>query len=734
VKPLLILLGALFTAAASLSAGLLLFQRLRLKLYRQEVYPYAFVTGSAVFSLLIFALAAMGVLSTWTIIPSGILLIGISIRTRAWKRTGPAPPRLSRWWLLFFSTVLSAYGTVYLAYAVAPEVSPDGSAYHLGLVSRYLRQHGFGWITTNMYANLSMGIEMLYISAFSIGKHPAAAVLHLLFLVDLPLMILAFARRHGQPVAGITAGLLVYCSPVFGQDGSTAYIDVALAAVAFCLFCFLQIWAQERARSLLVPVGLLAGFAYACKLTAFVAVPYALAFVLYNLLRARQPLWKPLFVLSACAATMILPWIVKNSVVVGNPFSPFFNRWFPNPYVSIVFEEEYIRGLRSYEGVNSTAQIPAELTIRGGRLNGLLGPAFLLAPAALVAARWPLGRQLLLAGAVFASTYPANIGTRFIMAAIPFLALGMGMVFSHWRVSAAVVAFHVLSSWYSVIPYYAAEHAWRIGEFRLDQALRRESDDEFLRRALPGYGAAQLVNERVPRNGKVLQFQGVAEAYVEREVLTCYQAALNNMLCETWASGTELYYLPSRDWKFEFAEITTRKLRLIQTARSQDVWSVSELRILGPSGEIPRQADWRIKASRNPWDVQLAFDNCPTTRWKAWERAEPGMFLEIDFGEPTKVTGVLASIAGDNPRTTGRVDFETEPDRWQTIAQKPEDVPVPPLLNSRRNAIDDIKRYGITHLVVDRNEFLSIDLFRNQAAWGIALVGETQYARLYRIE
>ena len=311
----------------------------------------------------------------------------------------------------------------------------------------------------------------------------------------------------------------------------------------------------------------------------------------------------------------------------------------------------------------------------------------------------------------------------------------MALVLTQWRMAAPVLAFHVIFSWPSMIELYDSG-GWRIDRLRHKQAFRSETEDGFLRRMLPGYAMGQLVNQHVPPDGKVLTYGGVAEAYTEREVLTCYMGGLNNMLCETWASGTQEYYLPARHWNFNFAQTRTQKLRLVQTATTDDIWSVSEVRVLSGSGEIERDPKWRIKASPNPWDVQLAFDNCPTTRWRAWQNSTPGLFLEIDFTTPTNVSGVVASISGDSASTTtGRVDVEVSPGRWQTVADKPaETPPAPPVLNARRNAIDDIKRYGITHLVVDRNEFISIDLFRNQTAWGITLVGETDSARLYRLD
>ncbi len=232
---------------------------------------------------------------------------------------------------------------VYFTNAMAPERSPDGSTYHLGLVARYMREHGFHRITTNMYANLSQGVEMLYLFAYAFGRHSAAALVHFCFLVTLPLAMLCYARRFGFPAAGAAGALLFFVSPVVGMDGTTAYNDVAVAAILFGVFYLLQIWDQERTGGLLVPIGLLAGFAYAAKYTALLAVPYALGFVAWKLLRARQQVLKPLLVISACALLMITPWVAKNWIWLDNPFSPFFNTIFPNPYVHVSLEREWTR-------------------------------------------------------------------------------------------------------------------------------------------------------------------------------------------------------------------------------------------------------------------------------------------------------------------------------------------------------------------------------------------------------
>ena len=50
------------------------------------------------------------------------------------------------------------------------------------------------------------GVEMLYLYAFSLGRHSAAAMVHLLFTLLSPLGMLAFGKRMGSPLAGAVGG------------------------------------------------------------------------------------------------------------------------------------------------------------------------------------------------------------------------------------------------------------------------------------------------------------------------------------------------------------------------------------------------------------------------------------------------------------------------------------------------------------------------------------------------
>ena len=139
-------------------------------------------------------------------------------------------------------------------------------------------------------------------------------------------------------------------------------------------------------------IGLLAGFSYAVKYTAGLALPFAAGS------DARAAIaWR--YALGACRNSG--PWLLRNWIWIGNPVAPFLNSWFPNRYWTGGAEHQYLAGLSQYPPFKSYYDFFLQLTVLGGLVPGMIGPAFLLLPLSLLALRHPHGRKLLLAGAVY---------------------------------------------------------------------------------------------------------------------------------------------------------------------------------------------------------------------------------------------------------------------------------------------------------------------------------------------
>ena len=733
-----ILFGAAFTVATAWAMGALLFRRLGVALGPHEEPLLAFITGSACLSEIVFFLSSVHMARTWVFLILGVIVLGLAcvgggLRSVIRWKSEPLIANVRARWVFF--GVCGIFAVLYFINALAPEASPDGSTYHLGTVLKYFRAHGFLRITTDIYASISEGVELLFLFAFSFGKHSSTAMLHYAFLIALTLLMVSYGRRIGHPVAGVAAAIFFYASPVVGLDGTIAYNDVALAAVLFSLFYLLQIWDETRDCGLLIPVGILAGWSYAIKYTAFLAVPYALAFVLWRLYRSHKPILRHLVIISGIVAVFVLPWIIKNWIWVGNPVSPFANQIFPNPYVHVSFEADYRRFMRIYN-LTSYSQIPLQLTVKGDILAGLFGPLFLLTPLALLALRFRAGRQLWLAAFIFGLPYATNVGTRFLIPSAPFLSLALALSFANWTwLLLGVAVLHAVSCWPDVLSRYCSPTAWRLNGIPLEAALRIEPQDQYLAMRLPEYSIARMVDRVVPRGERVFSFSSIAEAYTDRDILVRYEAALNEKLGDTLWTAMIADFQPTKQLEFHFAAREVRALRVVRTGKTERAqWSIAEFRIFHSGAEVPRAPEWRLSARPYPWDIQLAFDNTPATRWRSWQAAEPGMFVQADLGHAQTIDLVTLETSNDSAPPQLRLEGEDTSGKWSNLSESPLEAIHPIRVNMRQAATAELKALGIRYVLIRKDDIRADDFIRFAPIWGLKLAGAIGDARLYHIE
>ncbi len=730
-----ILFGTGLTVATAWALGAILIRKLSLVFYRMEEWLFSFLIGSACLSGIVFALSTVQLARKGVFLALGVLAIGYALFLGAHRSKPGKFPALPQIWKWIFVVTFGGFTVLYFFNALAPESSPDGMTYHLGEVAKYYRAHGFVRIPTNIYGNLSQGIELLFLHAFTFGKHSAAALVHFSLFVCVTFQILAYGRRIGRPAVGVAAALFFYASPVVGIDGSIAYTDVAVAAIVFGLFYLLQIWDEDRNPNLLAPIGILAGFSVAAKYTAFVAVPYALGFVAWKLWRAHKPVLRPLVATSLLALVFIAPWLVKNWIWVDNPVAPFENRLFPNPYVHVSFEDFYRKSLKVYD-LKSRWQIPLELTVKGDLLTGFFGPLFLLTPLALLALRYRPGRQVWLAAIVFALPYYANVGTRFMIPAAPFISLALALAFANagWLLMLLTLA-HAVSCVPSVESFYIVPTSWRLGKIPFKAALRLEPEETYLSRRSPQYIESRLIERAVPPGERVFAFSQMADAYLSRDILVKYQGAFNEVLGDIIWTPLFSGFQPTRLLKFQFPRRELRKVRVVQTAQAQDVsWGIAEMRVLEGGRELPRAPEWRLKAHPNPWDVQMAFDNSQVTRWRSWQRAEPGMFVEVDFGHDQAVDSVTIEAADEGYQTKVELNGMDPGGKWTTLSKNAEETTQHPSVNLRRAATEELKARGIRYVMVEKDDLRADDFSHYAVLWGMKFIGEAGPGRLYYIE
>ena len=602
------------------------------------------------------------------------------------------------------AVVMAGFGVVYLVHAWAPEISPDGMAYHVALPAQYLRDGRIGYISTNIYAQLSQAMEMLYLHAFAFGRHSATALVHLSFLFALLALMRGYAQRSGIPWS---AGLLVLASPVVGIDAASAYNDVALSAVLFAVFWVMERWRQEECDRLLWVAGLMAGLAFAIKYTAFLAVPYAM------LCLGRRVSWARLARITSAATLMVAPWLLKNLAFTGNPVAPFANAWFPNEVFDPALESAYRIALGFNSDHPSLAQIPYEALVGGFALGGLLGPVLYLSPLVFFS-RW----RLVLPAVLFAAPFALNVGTRFLIPGLPFVALGIAMVLSRWRgVWPAVVILHVALGWYPVTHAFANLYAWHIKEFPWRAALRLESEGSFIGRNVTEY---PIFAALPPGKGKVLTYAQLADAYAGVEMITGTLSRQGVEMRELlWTAQRQLQY----GWQFWFPQQRLRGVRVSEREPGGESLMVAELHVYHLLEELPLAHAARQTAVRTePPSSEASFviDENPLTRWRGDQ--DPGRrgVLEVTWTE----AALLSRVVLEGAKDVGiRVEGLGEDGQWrelpgtgQTTSFRHEGL--------RRAATRALRQQGVRWVMLKKDDIGRASMEADPEAWGVRLAGQ----------
>jgi hypothetical protein len=568
--------------------------------------------------------------------------------------------------------ICAPFAVWYLVNALAPEIQADPNVYHLMPALDSLRHRGSS-DAISFYDRLPHAFEMLYIPAWRIGGASAAKMVHFAFLLATLPVITYIAQRLGAPdYAGFAAAGLYFCTPIVGFSGTSAYNDAALvyfslAAVALAI--------DDHP----VYAGLFAGLCYAVKMTGLVAVPVALAFFI-----ARKQ-WKAAAICACSAVLVCSPWLIRNVIATGNPFAPFFNHWFPNPYFYAATEDILRTGLRSY-GVSGW-QRAAEL-LWGSQLQGIIGPVFLLAPLALLALRRRVGVVLLPLAMAFSAAWWLNAGARFLMPAIPFLALAMCAALPR-SLAFAILTLHAITCWPPIVSLYAPG-ALRLRQFPWQAAIRLESDHDYLTRVSEDYRFAKLTQTNTPANARIFDMVGVHAAHINREFVGSWQSSQGVRLLAGLEFALHQGGSPLIRLEANFTPRPVCGLRILKTYVSAAPWNIHAIELRYNGNPIDTRTGWTASASKAPYDLPFAFDRNLVSKWSTWASAGATDYIQVEIVPP-----VIADSVRILPAVDARLEICSE-GRWETIALASQPNPT---LNLRPAAVAMLKRAGITHIV-----------------------------------
>ncbi len=696
------ILGSLAALVPACALGRIVLER------RTEPAVVGFAVGAALWSTILFFAFQFGVARWWTIAPLGVAICVIGLRGR-WT-----------WPQSWHAALLAPYLVLYLVHALAPEVEFDAMSYHLGLAAEWARDGAFA-PRTGYFEVMPHGIEVLFAVAFWVGKHSAAKLVHLAFLVgSVPLMV-AIAKRLGFD--GGPAAAFYLFTPVAGVCGTSAFVDAGLAFFALAAFYFMLAAEQERDPRLFLLAGVCAGFCYSVKLTGIVVPAAASAWLL---LRGR-------WLAAAASIAMMAPWMIRAVWMSGNPLAPVANGIFRNPYFHLATQRTISDYVSSY-GLG-WSQIPFELALGGSRLQGMLGPMWLLAPVGLLAFRRKLGWSLWLAAGVAIAPWLFNFGARFLIPALPFLALAMAIVAGR-RMMIAIAVLHGALSWPAALDVYARGGSWFLKGFPWRAALGVESEQAYLRSHTAEYPVAEAIARHTKRGDRILDLVGTALSYFEATALSDWQYPEADRAADALRLAFHLERGSFYELSFEWPELDLTALKLEQTEAGPEPWSIQEIRLIVRGEALFPSQNWTLDAEPNPWEAPLALDRNGISRWQSWEPRRPGMFYQVEFGAGQKLDGVRLTCAISERAAKVRISGKLVSGEWRALSRSP-NVRFWTALDLRHRAAQYVKREGFQYVLIhtgsDGYGPVGKDILSHLSAWGIEQVAMVNGIYVLRI-
>lgn len=213
--------------------------------------------------------------------------------------------------------------------------------YHWAVPQLYLLHHAIYALPGWAHANFPFNSEMLNTLALACGSQEAAVFIQGAFGLLAIILIVGFLyRRFGFLAAWLGAALSI-CNNLVAGLLVSGYAELAVTFYAVASLVVVLAWLDQREQTagmpLLVLAGLFAGFGLGAKYTeGQVIVGIALLLIGVGVIRLVGPrrqgkpllpafgrLLADLMIYGAAILLAVLPWLLKDWVLLGNPIYPF---------------------------------------------------------------------------------------------------------------------------------------------------------------------------------------------------------------------------------------------------------------------------------------------------------------------------------------------------------------------------------------------------------------------------
>jgi hypothetical protein len=212
-----------------------------------------------------------------------------------------------------------------------PEISNDALAYQLNLPKLFAQSGFIRPIYYDLRSYQSLLMNCLYTTGILFNNVAISKFFHWSCGIFLVLSFIAIAAQEikNKNIA-LFYGLMLFLTPTIINQVSVTYVDLGVALFVFLSFYLLKIGMQKNNTIKLFLSGLMIGFAISCKFLALIALIAALVIVALKHISKRNTslLYRHIALILSGVLIGCGYWLARNWLQSGNPFYPYFGRFF----------------------------------------------------------------------------------------------------------------------------------------------------------------------------------------------------------------------------------------------------------------------------------------------------------------------------------------------------------------------------------------------------------------------
>lgn len=421
--------------------------------------------------------------------------------------------------------------------ALTPPIARDALIHHLAIPKLWISHGGFYEMPWADYSYYPMNVDLLYWIPLYFGNDIIPNFIHLSFGLGTAAIIFCYLRWRFNTITGMLGFLIFVSTPVISKLSTMAYVDLGLVFfVAASILAFMR-WrtGEYKKYSWLLISSVAMGLALGTKYNGLIAWFFMTLAIVFIYSRDTGSSGRAVgygLIFFTISLAVFSPWLVKNTILTGNPLYPLFPGLFNSHAIGdgganaaafghVNYGMFKMREMLYGENIWDILLIPFRIFFQGQDdipryFDGVLNPILIVfVPFAFIKKDMKIENLFFLFFSIFfilIAFFLDQIRIRYILPVIPFLVIlsvtGLVNIFVWLTARKSILREMCMAGLVIVLLVLLSINVMYIQKYfhkiePVNYLIKKESRDDFIARHVSGYPAIMYINKNTTEDSRI---------------------------------------------------------------------------------------------------------------------------------------------------------------------------------------------------------------------------------------